>query len=118
MIALLLAAALAVPAAPAALPLKAYAVVRAGDSKMACAELRASVEAIEAEIAAQDKAYSDQEIARIGARGRALSGRGAVTATAVADRQAVILRQMEMNQRTSHLRQIYFSRNCGAPATP
>lgn len=111
MIALLIAAALAAPAAP-----EAYAVVRAGDSKMTCAELRASVEAIEAEVAAQDKAYSDQEMARISAPRRNLSGRGAATATAVSDRQAVILRQMEMNQRTSHLRQIYFARNCGAPA--
>lgn len=114
MIALLLAAALASPVAP--LASEAYAVVRAGDSKMTCAELRASVEAIEAEIVAQDKAYSNQEMARISAPRRNLSGRGATTATAVSDRQAVILRQTEMNQRTSHLRQIYFARNCGAPA--
>lgn len=107
-----MAAAVATAPAPAS---DVYEVVRAGDSKMACADLRASVEAIEAEIAAQEKAYTDSEMARIGARSRNLSGRGAPDA-AVADRQAVIVRQMEMNRRTSHLRQIYFARNCGASA--
>jgi|SRR5215217_1241838 len=136
-------AATASPSEPAS---DVYAVARPGDSRMACSELKAAIEAIDAEVVAQNQAYAEEtkrrmavrtgmstaymgaavaaDVARVpfsdaglaAARAGIRAQQSATRAAGVAARQTVVTRQMEMNRRLYHLSEIYFAKDCALTA--